>query len=154
VNGPLQEQEQERLPAGHGGLLRNMSARPRTPIRREIPAIGVPALGNRWLLLRPRRPGKPVSLKAKDVGRLEQQWQQLGLTGAVLLHPATVARQPGVETIVCADADLTLNVLLRARGRLLLAGSPLIVDTYGQPVGEFACDDPRLLAAAGPGAAR
>ncbi|MEN9507335.1 MAG: hypothetical protein RI958_3261, partial [Actinomycetota bacterium] len=46
----------------------------------------------------------------------------------------------------CSEPDLVLNVLLRARGSLLLAGMPLIVDTSPLDKNGYATDDPRMVA--------
>jgi hypothetical protein len=46
----------------------------------------------------------------------------------------------------CSEPDLVLNVLLRARGSLLLAGMPLIVDTSPLDKHGYATDDPRMVA--------
>jgi hypothetical protein len=131
---------------GAPGTLSNMSSRPRTMITRRISPVGTD-----WVEFSLEHVGVNIASLELDnslLERLEVSWQQLGLTGATLLRPAEALRTAGARPALCLDADLTLNVILRARGRLLLAVSPLIDDLYGETVTSVATDDPRLVAAA------
>jgi hypothetical protein len=145
-------------------MLGNMSARPRTEVRRSVPR-----LGDTWTLFPPLAdpdltPGTrldPVWLAALDA-----RWQALGLTGATSVVPLG-DRPLDPDVLVCTDDELNANVRLRVRGRLLVLEMPLL-DDPGPLVGAAAgvrtrparlkaagllCGDARLHAAAAAGAA-
>jgi hypothetical protein len=116
-----------------------MSARPRTDVSRTIPV-----LRNRWILF--AGPTKPPRLDVDVLARLDEQWRSIGMTGAALLHPVTGDLTQHVVPAACRDRRLTLNVLLRARGSLLLAAMPLLDDPDAVVGVRMATDDPRLVA--------
>lgn len=113
---------------GADGLLHNMSARPRTEITREVPLVQ-----DGWVLFdlqeyRSNATGgtweEPGPLTASQRRRLDRSWRRIGLTGATLIVRGR--SQPLVEPIVCLDDDLIVNVILRARGDLLIHRMPLL----------------------------
>lgn len=122
------------------GLLHNMSARPRTEVRRTIAASG-----GEWTTFGPL---KRLNITADDRVRLDRHWADLHLTGAALIIPAGTLADAGVTPRRCRDRDLELNVLLRTRGNLLLFTMGLVEETYDVLGREYATDDPRLLAVA------
>ena len=126
------------------GALHNMSARPRTVVTRTVPLLRTP-----WVAF--AGPRKPPSLEAPDLARLDARWRLTGLTGAALLHRFNGDLTEHVTPLICGDEDLTLNVLLRARGNLLLAAMPLLDDPAAVVRVRLATDDPRLVALAVPG---
>jgi hypothetical protein len=110
------------------GMLHNMSARPRTEITREVPLVQ-----DGWVLFdlqeyRQNRSGErweePGPLTAAERRHLDACWHALGLTGATLIVRSRV--QLLVDPIVCLDDDLIVNVILRARGDLLIHRMPLL----------------------------
>jgi hypothetical protein len=97
-----------------------------------------------------------VSLIALDTdpafrAALDERWQALDLTGPVLLYDYgdlqnryAGARAPRTERAL--DPLLVINVLARARGRLLLPHTPLALEP-GYLKRDLATDDPRIVAA-------
>lgn len=106
---------------------------------RTVPALRQPWVAFRWLV-------DPPTLDAATLARLDEAWAGLGLTGAVLVHPVTDNLAGLVRLHACHDDDLTLNVLLRARGGLVLAAMPLLDDPAALDGLHLATDDPRLTA--------
>lgn len=124
------------------GLLHNMSARPRTPVTYLVPALRRPWVSFSW---RGRRP----VLDARRLATLDEHWAGTGLRGAVIVHPMSEYLAERVRPHACTDRELTLNVLLRTRGDLLLAAMPLVDDPAALTKRIVATDDPRLVALAG-----
>ena len=115
-------------PVEHGpspALLRNMSARPRTPVALHVGDAEGPFVRFRWPASVPTaRPSRRVEK------RLEHAWERLGFRGAALLYawrsPAdsVLARLPnGAKPglFAATDHDLCANVLRRLRSGPLLA---------------------------------
>ena len=127
-----------------GGLLHNMSARPRTEISRVVPVVQ-----EGWVLFDLTEYGRnrtgpweePGPLSADDRMRLDARWREVGLTGATLVIRSRI--QPFVEPIVCLDDDLIANVLLRSRGDLLIHSMPLL-DDRGTSSNAVLVPEPRL----------
>ena len=120
--------------------LANMSARPRTTVTRRVPA-----LRELWVHFLPLT---AAAVGADELARLDTWWVAAGLRGAMLLHAVDGDLCRHVRLERCDTPELTLNVLLRARGSLLLADMPLL-DVYDGAQPGFASDDPRLVALAG-----
>jgi hypothetical protein len=76
---------------------------------------------------------------------LDDAWRRLAFTGAFIVHLDSAIHCDGLEVVTCDDDLLVLNVLLRTRGSLLLAGAPLLTDTGGLAKVTILCDDPRLV---------
>lgn len=62
----------------------------------------------------------------------------------ILALPATPARLAGVNSKPCTDTKLLLNVVLRTRGNLLLAETPLLVELPARSGAAWLIDDPRI----------
>ena len=120
--------------------LGNMSARPRTTVVRLVPVLRRP-----WIHF--VAPVPAPTLDAEALGLLDAWWASTGLRGAILLHPVDRALAREVPLEPCQTPNLTLNVLLRRRGSLLLADMPL-VEAFDDGAG-VASDDPRLVTLAG-----
>jgi hypothetical protein len=117
-----------------------MSARPRTAVTRHVPP-----LTESWVhFVPPQSP--PVGIV--DLAGLDRWWATTGLRGAVLLHVADDDLRCHVELKPCDLPELTLNVLLRSRGPLLLADMPLL-DVYDGAATGLATDDQRLVVLTG-----
>ena len=119
-------------------LLQNMSARPRTSVTRTVPATRMS-----WVAFGPVHhiPRLTATLRRK----LDEEWRSLALTGAFIVHLISAIRCDGLHIVTCSDDHLILNVLLRTRGSLLLAGTPLLSETGGLANSTILCDDPRLV---------
>jgi hypothetical protein len=120
------------------GVLHNMSARPRTTVTTKVPP-----LRGRWVSF---TLGHVPALDDADCRRLDAVWQRCGLSGAALVHPLSTEIVEAVELVTSTDDDLNVNVVLRTRGSLLLAGMPLIEYADGLVGHTLVSDDPRLLA--------
>lgn len=127
------------------GLLGNMSSRPRTEIRRDVPAVQ-----QGWVLFDLKHvwdayPAgtEPDVLTPEQLARLDARWQALGMRGATLVIRSRRA-QLGFEPVVCLDEELTLNVLLRVRGNLLIHGMPLLDRRDPLTSNALLCSDRRL----------
>jgi hypothetical protein len=131
-------------PAGDG-LLGNMSSRPRTEIRRDVPAVQqgwvLFDLTDVWRAYTSET--QPDVLTPEQLARLDARWQTLGLRGATLVIRSRVAPL-GLEPLVCRDEELTLNVLLRVRGNLLVHGMPLLDRRDPLASNALLCPHPRL----------
>lgn len=128
------------------GVLENMSARPRTPIVRNIPA-----LRTGWTVFTidlSELTGGHLQVPRELAAKLDARWAELGFTGAALLRPIGPLEAAGVHPLPCPDRLLTLNILLRARGRLLLEGTPLLESLRDDELVAVASDDPLLVSAA------
>ena len=121
-------------------LLGNMSARPRTSVTRIVPATRMS-----WVVFGPVHhiPRLTTTLRRE----LDEEWRSLAFTGAFIVHLDSAVRRDGLQIVTCSDDHLVLNVLLRTRGTLLLAGAPLLGATGGLANSTILCDDPRLVAA-------
>lgn len=122
------------------GVLRNMSARPRTPV-----TCSVRPLRRTWVSFT-----MPRNLRVDETTRvrLDAAWSTLGFTGAALVQLGGTT--PSNATVHrCADADLAANVVLRTRGSLLLAEMCLLDDVAGLTNTTLFSSDPRLVAWAG-----
>jgi len=120
-------------------VINNMSARPHTEVVRRIRPLREPWVGFCWV-------GNPPRMDGLMLERLDTYWQGVGLAGAVIMHPLVRAPETTARVTVCTDGDLLLNVLLRTRGRLLLAAMPLLDDASAIGRMGLATDDPRLVA--------
>jgi len=120
------------------GSLANMSARPRTPVSRQVRPIRDTWVAFTWSGFRPR-------LTNERLAALDAAWAAFGFTGCALLQPVneTVRRLSPLE---CRDDDVVLNVLLRSRSGILLGTSPLLDDASILRGLVLASDDPRLYA--------
>jgi hypothetical protein len=130
--------------ASDAGLLGNMSSRPRTEIRRVVPPVQ-----RGWVvfdLLRSSTGDEPDVITPEHHARLEERWQALGLTGATLVHPHRHVLPGAGVPLACRDLDLTLNVLLRVRGNLLIHGMPKLERRDPTTSSAVVCADPRLHA--------
>ena len=139
---PAQSVQRE---GGLPGVLENMSARPRTPIVRNIPALRPD-----WTVFTidlAELTGGNLKVSGALAAELDERWEKLGFTGAALLRPLGPLEAAGVHPLPCPDRLLTLNILLRARGRLLLEGTPLLESLRGDELVAVASDDPLLVAA-------
>lgn len=126
------------LEAGDGGaVLANMSSRPRTEVLRRVPALRSVwrSFSDTYL---------PATLSDAERQELDAYWESLGLTGMILALPATPARLAGVNSKPCTDTKLLLNVVLRTRGNLLLAETPLLVELPARSGAAWLIDDPRI----------
>ena len=119
-------------------LLGNMSARPRTSVTRTVPATRTS-----WAAFGPVR--RMPRLTAELRRDLDDAWRRLAFTGAFIVHLESAVHCDNLDVDVCEDDLLVLNVLLRTRGPLLLAGAPLLTDTAGLAKVTILCDDPRLV---------
>lgn len=119
-------------------LLHNMSARPRTPVTYKVPAMR-----RDWVSFTWQQPHPPFDTPTFD--RLDDAWRATGLRGAVIIHRLTVDLSRRVRLTRCSEADLVLNVLLRARGSLLLADMPLIDEPSALDGDGLTTDDPRMV---------
>jgi hypothetical protein len=127
-----------------GGLLHNMSARPRTEISRWVPVVQ-----EGWVLFDLTEYGQnrtgpweePGPLSVDDRTRLDARWREVGLTGATLIIRCRT--QPFVDPVICLDDDLIANVLLRSRGDLLIHSMPLL-DDRGLSSNAVLVPEPRL----------
>lgn len=122
-------------------LLHNMSSCPRTRINAFLrPPGGTLALFSAG-------PDDRRLLRSK-AGReqVEEAWREIGLRGAAAVFDEPY--EPGEQLkSVAADTLLSLNVLGRTRGSLLLPGTPLAREAalLGRTL---VSDDPRLVALA------
>jgi hypothetical protein len=116
----------------------NMSARPRTSVTYSVPTVRPKWVSFSWENSRPVL--NPAALEELDV-----RWKELHFTGAAIVHPLTDDLEHRVRPRRCEDRWLTLNVLLRVRGSVLLAEMPPLED--GDAVVNLAVttDDIRLV---------
>jgi len=128
------EQTFEHLSAG---MLANMSARPRTEVLRRVPIVR-----NTWHSFSDT--ALPAALTAKQRNELDAYWASLALTGMVLVLPATPSRLAATAPKPCAAEKLLLNVILRTRGNLLLAETPLLAEIPRPSGAVWLIDDPRI----------
>ena len=119
-------------------FLGNMSARPRTSVTRTVPATRAS-----WAAFGPVR--RMPRLTAELRRDLDDAWRRLAFTGAFIVHLESAVQRERLAITTCEDDLLVLNVLLRTRGSLLLAGAPLLTDTVGLAKVTILCDDPRLV---------
>jgi hypothetical protein len=122
----------------------NMSARPRTPV-----SYLVPRLRDEWVSFSWQT--EPPQLDEETLSELQQQWDTMAFTGAAIMHHLDADLRSWVRPSECTDRSLTLNVLLRVRGGLLLGEMPPLDDGDAVIGATVATDDPRLVqhAAAG-----
>jgi hypothetical protein len=133
----------ERDVAPGGDVLGNMSSRPRTEIRRVVPAVQ-----RGWVLFALNRDRSasefvPPELTPALLARLDERWRALGLTGATVVE-RTRYGAAGIDPVTCIDDELTLNVLLRVREGLLIHAMPLITSTDELGHATVVCADERL----------
>jgi len=127
--------------AAGGGVLGNMSSRPRTDIQRDVPDVH-----GTWVLfdLNDHHSGDGSGvLDPATLARLDQRWDALGLTGATVVIPSRVAVRLE-DHLVCLDEDLILNVVLRVRGNLLIHRMPLLDQQDVSSSRAVLCPDRRL----------
>jgi hypothetical protein len=126
---------------GSPRLLHNMSGRPRTTVTTALRSHGRALVRFR---LDDRAP-----LVASDSLRiqLDEVWRRAGLRGAVHVYAFPPAKARKGVKVAQASPLLSINVLGRARGGLLLPGAPLVLDSDLLDR-ELASDDPRLVALA------
>lgn len=115
-----------------------MSARPRTPVTYFVPKVRSQWVSFAW------KNSRPV-LNADVLQALDAQWNDLGFTGAAIVHPLNRDLADRVRPHACADRWLTLNVLLRVRGPVLLAEMPPLESGDALRNMAVATDDPRLV---------
>jgi hypothetical protein len=120
----------------------NMSARPRTPV-----TYLVPTLRSRWVSFSWDSDAPVIDQAA--LADLERHWDALCFTGAAIMHPLDIYLNDRARPRKCRDRRLTLNVLLRVRGGLLLADMPPLDDGDAVIDTAVATDDPRLVRYAG-----
>lgn len=118
--------------------LQNMSARPRTEVMRRIPP-----LFESWVVFSDAAVDKALRGPARAAA--ETYWSTLSLTGAVLLHAHTQDLANLTKPKPCKNTLLEYNVVLRARGLLLLAESPMVEELYHPQGNLFLCADPRIV---------
>src|SRR6478672_5289620 len=97
-------------------LLHNMSSRPRTPVRACLRSQGT-----RLVKFHLKDPTDldPTTLPTQ----LDEVWREAGLRGAVLLYALPPAPARRGQKVLKADRLVSINVLGRARGGLLLPGA-------------------------------
>jgi len=125
-------------------VLGNMSSRPRTDIRRDVPDVH-----GSWTLfdLHHYRGGdEPDVIDGQTLARLDARWASLGLTGASVVIRSRVAPRLE-EPLICLDEELILNVILRVRGNLLIHRMPLLDRRDALTSNAVLVPDPRLHAA-------
>lgn len=128
------EQTFEYLPVD---MLANMSARPRTEVLRRVPVVR-----STWRSFSDS--AVPAALTATQRSELDAYWVSLSLTGMVLVLAATPSRVAATAPKPCVEEKLLLNVVLRTRGNLLLAETPLLAE-IPRPTGTvWLIDDPRI----------
>jgi len=125
-------------------VLGNMSSRPRTDIRRDVPDVHAG-----WVLFdlhRYRGGDEPDVIDDATLARLDARWRTLGLSGATVVIRSRVA--PAVEhSLICLDEELILNVILRVRGNLLIHRMPLLDQRDALTSNAVLVPDARLHAA-------
>lgn len=124
-------------PGDGSAVLANMSARPRTEVLRRVPALRSVWRSFSDTLL-------PRTLSDAERHALDVYWKSLGITGMILALPATPARLAGVNSKPCTDTKLLLNVILRTRGNLLLAETPLLAKLPARVGAAWLIDDSRI----------
>jgi hypothetical protein len=122
----------------------NMSVRPRTPVTHVVPKLRPRWVAFSW------EDDTPV-LDRDALACLQQHWEALAFTGAAIMHPLDTELTAQVSPHACTDRQLTLNVLLRVRGGLLLGEMPPLDDGEAVVGTAVATDDPRLVRHAGAG---
>lgn len=120
-----------------GGILANMSARPRTEVLRRVPAVR-----GAWRSFSDT--ALPATLTRRQRDDLDAYWASLAITGMVLVLPATPSRLAATTPKPCAEEKLLLNVILRTRGNLLLAETPLLAEIPRPSGAVWLIDDPRI----------
>lgn len=118
--------------------LQNMSARPRTEVMRRVPS-----LFESWVVFSDATVDR--ALRGPERAAAEAYWSTLSLTGAVLLHAHTQDLALLTKPKPCKNTLLEYNVVLRARGLLLLAESPMMEELYHPQGNLFLCADPRIV---------
>jgi hypothetical protein len=124
-------------PSAPPDVLHNMSARPRTPV-----TCTVKPLRASWATF---ALDQAIDLTPAARTRLNRSWAALGFTGAALVHPGVTRLAQEVSVQRCIDQDLATNVVLRTRGRLLLAEMDLVDHIDGLVGATFVSSDPRLV---------
>jgi hypothetical protein len=118
-------------------VLHNMSSRPRTPVRRRVDPVH-----QTWSVIRWTRPFGALETSKRD--ELDRFWSETGLTGAAFMYTPT-PEISALKPVECTSEMLTLNIVLRLRGPLLLATSPLLLDGSHLDRVEYATDDQRIF---------
>jgi hypothetical protein len=116
----------------------NMSARPRTPVNYLVPTLRRTWVSFSW------ETSSPV-LDQDTLTGLQQHWESLAFAGAAIVHHLDENLNSLVRPHECTDRTLTLNVLLRVRGGLLLGEMPPLDDGDAVIGAAVATDDPRLV---------
>ncbi|MEO8698303.1 MAG: hypothetical protein ABI658_32720 [Acidimicrobiales bacterium] len=121
-------------------LLHNMSARPRTAVTRTV----APTRGD-WAAF--KWSAAPPTLDPHQRRALDVWWERFALRGAALVYARSGMATSTVRVTVCRNDELTLNVLLRSRGSLLIAEMPLLDHPDALRGIELLTDDLRLMKA-------
>src|SRR5262245_17676865 len=128
---------------GSPRLLHNMSSRPRTLVSA---CLGSPGHAP----VRFRLDGRALIDHESLSAQLDEAWREAGLRGAVHVYSFPPAAVREGMKVVQANRLLSINVLGRVRGGLLLPGAPLALD-FDLLDRELATDDPRFVALAAGG---
>lgn len=118
-----------------------MRPQPRTPVTYFVPKLRAEWVSFAWDASRPQL--NDVALR-----HLDDVWDRSGFTGAAVVHPMDDDLRGRVRPKPCHDRWLTLNVLLRVRGHLLLSEMPPLDDGAAVAGVAVTTDDPRLVALA------
>lgn len=121
------------------------------PPRTLVKAVFAPLTGAlaRFALSTVSRPALALLEQpdARDV--LDAAWQAEGLGGCALLAMEALPLDawPGLRVVRAFDPVITLNVLGRSRGGMLIASAPLVLDLDHLDRAVFS-EDPRLVSLA------
>lgn len=116
-----------------------MRSTPRTAVRRTVPV-----LRPQWVTFLWSRTGPPLTAARR--AHLDHQWASFGLRGGIVLHPVTILPNSVIhDDVVCADEDLTANVLCRNRNGLIHPTFELTELYFGATDQGWCTDDPRLV---------
>jgi len=125
-----------------------MGGPPRTVVKLVLaPFTGMLA---RFELSTVRRSALVLLARPDARALLDEAWQAEGLSGCALLTTEEPALDelPGLTVVRACDPVLTLNVLGRSRGGLLVASAPLVLDLDHVDRVVFS-EDARLVTLAG-----
>lgn len=116
-----------------------MRSTPRTAVRRTVPL-----LRTQWVTFLWSRTGPPLTAARR--AHLDHQWASFGLCGGIVLHPVTILPTSVIhDDVVCADEQLTANVLCRNRNGLIHPTFELTELYFGSTDQGWCTDDPRLV---------
>jgi hypothetical protein len=102
------------------------------PPRTQVKAVLAPLSGvlARFALSSVRRQALALLQGSDARDLLEEAWQAETFSGCALLttDPPPLDEWPGLQVVRAFDARVTLNVLGRSRGGMLVASAPLVLD--------------------------